>query len=189
MENEHKLSTDEILEMCNRLKYKYPQRHLREDLKAEAILEVYSRLDTHPDTHPAHLYNLARQAMFDFVNFKDRVVVVPANTTSRAVAGNRRIPKGSHYSTAGLIALQDALQPSKEYGDKIVEITEDCSKEYEDKDFISKGMKLLSERERDVINLRYYEEATQEQIADIYGVSQQAVSQWEDDALYKMSKV
>ena len=189
MENKHKLTTDEIIKMCDRLKYKYPQHGMREDLKYEAILAVYNRLDTHPEEHPAYLYNLAREAMFDYANFKSRVVVVPANTTSRAVAGGRRIPKGSHYSKDGLLALQNALQPSLEYGDKIVETTEDCSKSYEDNDFITKGMKLLSERSSDIINLRYFEGKTQEEVADIYGVSHQSISLWEREALDKMSNV
>jgi len=186
---EHKLTTSEIVKMCDRLKYKYPQFGAREDLKSEAILAIYSRLDTHPDTHPAELYNLARLAMFDFVNLKDRTVVVPANPTTRSIAANKKVPKSSEYSMKGLLAVQEALQPTSEYGDKFEELTEDCSKAYEDSDFVGKAMKLLSERERDIVNMRYFEDKTQDQVADVYGVSQQAVCLWEDAALHKMSKL
>lgn len=189
MENKHKLTTDEIIKMCDRLKYKYPQHGLREDLKSEAILAIYGRLETHPDTHPAELYNFARLAMFDFVNLKDRTVAVPANPTTRAIAGNQYVPKSSEYSTKGLLAIQEALQPSMEYGDKIVETTEDCSKAYENKDFITKAMELLSEREQDVVKMRYFQHKTQEEVADIYDVTQQSVSIWEEGALDKMSKL
>lgn len=184
-----KLTVEEIVKMCDRLKYKYPQHGMREDLKYEAITAVYNRLDTHPEEHPAYLYNIARSAMFDYANFKSRVVVVPANTTSRAVAGDRRIPKRSHYSTEGLLALQNALQPSMEYGDTVVETTEDCSKSYEDNDFITKGMELLSEKYADVIKLRYFEGKTQDEVSHIYGVSRQAIALWEREALDSMSKV
>ena len=186
---EHKLTTNEIVKMCDRLKYKYPQFGVREDLKSEAILAIYSRLSTHPDTHPAELYNVARLAMFDFVNLKDRTVVVPANPTTRSIASNQKVPKSSEYSMKGLLAVQEALQPTSEYGDKFEELTEDCSKFYEDKDFVGKAMKLLSEKEKDIVHMRYFEDKTQDQVADVYGVSQQAASLWEEAALLKMSKL
>jgi RNA polymerase sigma factor (sigma-70 family) len=185
--NEHRLTTEEIDKMCNRLAYKYPQYGIRDDLKSEAILAIYERLSNQPDEHPAYLYNLARQAMFDYVNLKDKAVPMPANKTTRSVAGNRRIPKSSTYSKGGLLAVQSALRPTQEYGESLNLSVEDCTESYETKDFISKCLNSLSERSRGVIEMRYFKEMTQEEVADIYGVSQQAVALWEDEALHKMS--
>lgn len=189
MINKHQLTTEEIDKMCDRLKYKYPQYGMREDLKSEAILAVYERLATHPDEHPAYLYNLAREAMFDFVNLKDRAVTLPANPSTRAVAGNRYVPKSSHHSKGGLLAIQSALRPTQEFEDSLALSVPDCTEVYEQKNLLEKCLGLLSEKERSVIKSRYLHGATQDDLADIYGVTRQAVSLWEEEALHKMSKI
>ena len=63
----------------------------------------------------------------------------------------------------------------------------DCTDDYEVKDLISKCLSSLSERSRKVIEMLYLKGLTQAEVAEIYGVSQQAVSLWEDEALDKMS--
>tara|TARA_R110000803_G_scaffold126370_1_gene193835 strand:- start:2636 stop:3205 length:570 start_codon:yes stop_codon:yes gene_type:complete len=184
---EHQLTTAEIDKMCDRLKYKYPQYGKREDLKSEAILAIYERLATNPAEHPAYLYNLAREAMFDYVNLKDKVVTLPANPSTRAVAGHRIVPKSSHHSKDGLLAMQSALRPSQQFEDSLDLSVPDCTDDYEVKDLISKCLSSLSERSRKVIEMLYLKGLTQAEVAEIYGVSQQAVSLWEDEALDKMS--
>ncbi len=187
--NEQKLTTDEIVAMCKRLSYRYPQRQLREDLQSEAILAIYGRLDTQPDTHPAHLYNLAREAMFDFVNLKERVVPVPANKTTRAIASGRDIPRLSNYSNEGLKAVYEALQPTKEFNADKHGAVQDSAALYEIRDFIERALKLLTEREVDIIKARYFGDLSQDNLCDIYGVSQKTISVWESTALTKMSKL
>jgi len=191
MTNEHQLTAQEVDKMCDRLKYKYPQYGKRDDLKSEAILAIYERLATHPDTHPAELYNIARLAMSDFINIKDRIVAVPVNPTTRAIA-NRRTPPKSSYTETGLGAIREALQPTTEYVEcdkKPLAQTEDCTEDYETQDFVSKAMALLTTKESNVVNMRYFEDRTQEQVADFYGVSQKTVNGWEAKALAKMSKL
>jgi RNA polymerase sigma factor (sigma-70 family) len=45
---------------------------------------------------------------------------------------------------------------------------------------------VLTEDEADLIILRYFEEATQDEVADLYGMTQQAVSLRESRALRKL---
>ena len=189
MMNNQQLTTDEIVAMCKRLTYKYPQHQIRDDLQSEAVLAIYERLDTHPDTHPAHLYNLAREAMFDFVNLTNRVVAVPANKTTRAISSGRDIPKLSNYSNEGIKAVYEALQPTKEFDEDKHGASKDSTSLYEYQDFIAKALKLLTEREAAVIRARYFDDLSQEEMCDIYGVSQKTISVWESTALDKMSKL
>ena len=191
MTNENQLTTQEIDKMCERLKYKYPQYGKRDDLKSEAILAIYERLATHPDTHPAELYNIARLAMSDFINIKDRIVAVPVNPTTRAIA-NRRTPPKSSYTEKGLGAIREALQPTTEYVEcdkKPLAQTEDCTEDYENTEFVAKAMTLLTDKERTLINMRYFEHKTQAEASEILGVTQQAIALQESSALSKMSKL
>jgi|TARA_R110000744_G_scaffold103078_2_gene197799 RNA polymerase sigma factor (sigma-70 family) len=185
----NKLTAEEINKMCDRLKYKYPQYQKREDLKSEAILAIYERLATNPAEHPAYLYNLAREAMFDYVNLKDKPVPMPANKTTRSVAGHRHIPKSSLYSKEGLLAIQSALRPTQEYEDSLSLSVPDCAEGYEARDLLTKCLNSLSGRSRKVIEMRYLKEMTQAEVANVYKVSQQAVALWEEEALDKMSEL
>ncbi len=56
----------------------------------------------------------------------------------------------------------------------------------EDKDFIDFCMKSLTEREREFLTYRYYEEKSQKEIASIMGISQMQVSRMEKKALKKL---
>ena len=182
------MTDKEIMLMCKRLSYKYPQVSMRDDLMSEGTLAIYERLDKHPEDYPASLYNIAREAMSDYVNLKTRPTSIPVNPTTRAVANGFSIPKDSTYSQAGIDAIRNSLQPTVEFDDEYTAPIESGSKEYEDNDLIQKGLALLTKRERDVIESRYYDNKTQEELAVVYKVSRQAISLWEDKALYKMKK-
>ena len=65
----------------------------------------------------------------------------------------------------------------------------DCTEKYEVADYLSKSLKVLTEKETEIINMRYFKEMTQDEVALHYDVSRQAVGLWEDKALAKMSKV
>ena len=191
MDNEEKgrLSTDEIMIMCRKLAYKYHQVSMRDDLISEGILAIYERLDKEPDVHPAELYNVARLAMSDYVNLKTRPTSVPINPTTRAVTTKFSVPTNSSYSQAGINAITNASQPSVEFNDEYIAPAESGAKGYEDKEFIEKGLNLLTGRERDVIKSRYYDSKSQEELATKYRVTQKTISIWESSALYKMKKV
>ena len=187
-----KLTTAEIDKMCDRLKYKYPQYGKREDLKSEAILAIYERLATHPDTHPAELYNIARLAMSDFINLKDKVITLPVNPTTRAVATKQRLPKSSEYGANGILAMEETLQPTTQYVEvesKPLAQTDDCTGKYETEEFVAKAMTLLTDKERTLINMRYFKHKTQAEASKILGVTQQAIALQESSALSKMSKL
>ena len=190
---ENRLNTDEIVIMCKRLANKYHMYHMKDDLVSEGVLAIYERLSVNPEEYPYRLYRIAKGALYAYVNIKSRALAIPVNDTTIAVALGKVYNEGeewrmSTYSDEGIEAIYDALQGSVEYNYLHAE-TPDCSSEYEIKDMIVKCMDLLTEKERQVIEMRYFDEMKQDQVGDIYGVSQKTVSMWESDALQKMSKV
>ena len=56
----------------------------------------------------------------------------------------------------------------------------------EDRDFIRYCMDRLEDRERELVILRYYNEKTQQVIADYFGISQMQVSRLEKKVLKKL---
>tara|TARA_R110002126_G_scaffold6719_1_gene34319 strand:+ start:155 stop:727 length:573 start_codon:yes stop_codon:yes gene_type:complete len=184
----NKLTTDEIMLMCDKLSNKYYRYNMKNDIVSEGIMAIYERLSTVPDDEPAYLYRRAAKAMHDFVNLKSGAVDLPVNPTTRAMARGK-LDNLTSYSEKGLDNIEDALQTSIPFEEAIFDHVNDCTKAYENKDLIEKGMKLLNDREKDIIKARYFEGVTQCELANTYGVTQQAVSLWEDEALCKMSKV
>lgn len=59
----------------------------------------------------------------------------------------------------------------------------------EENDFINYCMKTLTEKEKEFIELRYYEEKTQSEISKLWNVSQMNVSRFEKALLKKMNRM
>jgi RNA polymerase sigma factor (sigma-70 family) len=184
-----KLSTDEIVTMCEKLARKYRRPHMNDDLVSEGVLAVYERLETTPDEYPASLYRRANKAMYDYINVKTKAVTIPSSRSATEVAlGNEYT--GQNYSEEGKRVLDDALRSTTvEFDEEFMGTVEDCTANYERKDYIEKGFNKLDDKEKQVINMRYFNDMTQDEVSVFYGVSQQSVALWEEEALYKMSTV
>ena len=86
--------------------------------------------------------------------------------------------------------LEEAINSTTvSYDDTFMESVPDCTDLYETKDYIEKGMSLLTDKEKHIIKMRYYNDMTQDDLAIFYGVTRQAISIFESNALVKMSKV
>lgn len=71
------------------------------------------------------------------------------------------------------------------FGDKIASTKDEYEKIVNDM-MLDKALKILDEKEKEVIILRYYKEMTQTQIAKILKTSQVQISRIEKKALKKM---
>ena len=184
-----KLTTDEIVTMCEKLASKYRQHHMRDDLIAEGVLAVYERLDTTPDDYPASLYRRANKAMYDYLNVKTKAVTIPTSRTADSLmTGNEY--SGQTHSVSGKKVLDDALRSTTvEFDEEFMSSVEDCTEKYERDDYLSKSLKNLTEKEAEIIDMRYFKEMTQDEVAVHYGVTQQSIALWEEKALIKMSKL
>ena len=184
-----KLTTDEIVTMCEKLSRKYRRPHMNDDLVSEGVLAVYERLETTPDEYPASLYRRANKAMYDYINVKTKAVTIPSSRTADSLMTGKDY-SGQTHSEEGKRVLDDALKSTTvEFDDEFMGTVEDCTASYERKDYIEKGFKKLNDKEKQVIHMRYFSGQTQEEVAEFYGVSQQSVALWEEEALYKMSIV
>ena len=182
-----KMTTDEIVTMCEKLARKYRRPHMNDDLVSEGVLAVYERLEIKPDEYPASLYRRANSAMHGYINIKTKAVTIPSTRSAEAISKGVEY-SGQTHSKAGLKTLADALSSTSVGINGNFSLTvDDCTKRYEDKDFIEKCMLKLSTIERSVIKLRYFDDKSQSWLSDHLGVSQKTICLWEDLALSKMA--
>lgn len=183
-----KLTTDEIVTMCEKLARKYRRPHLNKDLVSEGVLAVYERLEVKPEEYPASLYRRANKAMYEYINIKAKAVTIPTTRSAEALSKGVEY-NGQTHSESGLKTLADALSSTTEsFNGNLSLTTEDCTKQYEDRDFVEKAMVGLSTIEEEIIKLRYFDDKSQGDCAEKFGVSQKTVSAWEKLALDKMAK-
>jgi len=159
---------------------------------SEGVLKVYDLLDKDPKTHPASLYREAKRRMYDYLNFDCNGLSLPASDAARAVARGNDTSEREDYSQRGLERLRKVLTSEwYELEDDIVGADhmtpEDIliDKEVSQKltNFIST---VLTNDEAELIILRYFEDATQDEVSDIFGLTRQGVSLREKKALRKL---
>lgn len=182
----------EVVTMCERLARKTGRPQHYEDLVSEGVLKSLEVLHDTPDTHPANVYRAARRRMYDYINFDCHGLSVPASDAARAVARGNDTTDREDYSERGLELLRATLESEwREYDEDFVESYLPTAEET----LINKDtgenltrmiLDALTEEEAQIIILRYFEEATQDEVADLYGMSQQAVSLRESRALRKL---
>lgn len=186
------MNTETVVTMCERLARKMGRPQHYEDLVSEGVLKSLEVLDDTPDTHPANVYRAARKRMYDYINFDCHGLSVPASDAARAVARGNDTSERDDYSERGLELLRATLD--SEWG----EYDEDFMESYlptAEETLINKDtgetltrmiLEALTDDESQIIILRYFEEATQDEVADLYGMSRQSVSLREIRALRKL---
>jgi len=186
------MAIEDIVTMCERLARKTGRPQHYEDLVSEGILKSLETLADTPDTHPANVYRAARRRMYDYINFDCHGLSVPASDAARAVARGNDTTDRDDYSERGLELLRATLDSEwGEYDEDFVESYLPTAEEA----LINKDtgetltrliLEALTDDESQIIILRYFEEATQDEVADLYGVSHQAISLREKKALRKL---
>ena len=187
--SEKQMNTEEIVTMCERLARKYKRSDLTDDLVSEGVLAVYERLEVKPDEYPASLYRRANKAMHDYINIKSKPVYIPKTRTAESVSKGVSYTSGS-YSQRGKKNLEAALNSVSVSSDEDYTLsTPDCAEKYETADFLNKALGSLSDKEREVINYIYFLELSRGEVGKLKGVSQQTISEWEREAINKMSRL
>lgn len=186
------MKQDEMIAMCDKLSYKYKSAQMREDLVQEGVLACLEILAEEDNPHPAKLYRAADKAMWDHLNFSALPVRVPVDKASRALMRGSDVDKCQSYSEDGIEVMKEAVTSvSVEYDDTMM-MVDDYSAKYEKKEYEayvkSKVFGLLSGDELEIIKLRYYENMTQTEVADLFGVKQATISRKEKQALERLRK-
>jgi RNA polymerase sigma factor (sigma-70 family) len=183
---------EDVVTMCERLARKIGRPQHYEDLVSEGILKSLELLADAPDTHPANVYRAARKRMYDYLAFDCHGLSVPASDAARAVARGNDITDRDDYSERGIEALKAALTVEPlEYDDDIYcgmdatpeQLLIDKQTSHALTEIINEH---LTEEEAEIIILRFFEEATQEEVADLFSLSQKSVSIREKKALRKI---
>ena len=186
------MAIEDTVTMCERLARKMGRPQHYEDLVSEGVLKSLEVLHETPDTHPANVYRAAKKRMYDYINFDCHGLSVPASDAARSIARGNDTTDRDDYSERGLELLKTTLSSEwGEYEDDLVESYLPTAEEA----LINKDtgealtrviLEALTDDEAHIIILRYFEEATQDEVADLYGMSRQAVSLREIRALRKL---
>ena len=134
---------------------------------------------------PRRLYEIFYRA--------ERIKNSSANVSDKEIARRLNIPYSAikEANKIGGMAFMKSLE-YEAYADGTLAVSNVLGEEdnqllmLENKDFIEYCMKQLTEEERKFVNLRYNEEMSQQQIADIFGVSQMHISRMERNILKKL---
>jgi RNA polymerase sigma-70 factor (ECF subfamily) len=140
-----------------------------DDVFVESVVRLHRALATVQPESPRHFYNLAAAQM-------RRVLV----DLARRYYGSEGI--GSHHDTAAR-NLDGDVQPRYERTD----VSGEPSGLAEWREF-HEQVETLPDEERDVFNLVWYEEMTQEQAAEVLGTTVRTVRRWWRNARYRLQK-
>ena len=122
-----------------------------------------------------------------------RIKSMSADVTDKEIARRLDIPYSAvrEANDIGGVAFMKSLE-YEAYADGTLAMANVLGEEdnqflmLENKDFVEYCMKQLDEKERTFVKLRYTEEMSQQQIAEILGVSQMQVSRMERSILKKL---
>ncbi|MEE1224868.1 MAG: sigma-70 family RNA polymerase sigma factor [Clostridia bacterium] len=123
----------------------------------------------------------------------ERIKSMSADVTDKEIARRLDIPYSAvrEANDIGGVAFMKSLE-YEAYADGTLAMANVLGEEdnqflmLENKDFVEYCMKQLDEKERTFVKLRYTEEMSQQQIAEILGVSQMQVSRMERSILKKL---
>ena len=140
-----------------------------DDVFVEAVTRLYRALETVQPESPRHFYNLAATQI-------RRVLI----DLSRRYYGSEGL--GSHHDTAARNGDGDAT-PKFEQNDT----SNEPSNLLEWTDF-HEQVEKLPEEEREVFNLLWYEEMSQDEAAGVLGVTARTIRRRWQDARYRLQK-
>jgi RNA polymerase sigma factor (sigma-70 family) len=177
------MNENDIIKMCQRLakKYKDPQEY--DDLVSEGVMRCLE-LKNKGESKKNLFYTHAAFAMNDYYNIKRHSVNVPVQAKAKSMSQEDEIKSWTD------LAMHNVLYS------ETVELDESCSAtpsveiEYEKKEWLrylkSKMVEVLDEEELKIIDMRYFSNMTQDDVANRLGKHQKWVSRKEIKALKKI---
>jgi len=179
--------------MCERVANRFNSHSHRDDIVQEGVLKCYEILADNEEVHPAHLYREAKRRMHDYINIDILPVAVPAHNITRRLTRDINDKAKGDMSETGhkwlkVILSSTSGQYSEEYG---ASSREHVSR-YEAKELASYVIKIAREKltteELEVIEMRYFGDMTQDDVAKVTGNNQTWVFRREESALRKLRK-
>ena len=187
------LTSKELVSMCEKLAYKFNNPDHREDMVQEGLLVCYELLAQDPEIHPAKLHREAKRRMHDYLNVDTHPVSIPAHSRTKRLARDIEDNDKGNMSKDGHSWLKSVLSADNlSYDEDFGESEYNHTQTYEDREYnahvLSVAVTTLDQDEWRVIRMRYYDEMSQADVADVLERSQPWVSVVEAKALEKLRK-
>jgi RNA polymerase sigma factor (sigma-70 family) len=162
---------------------------------SEGVLACYETL-AEGKTNPSDFTGAARRAMHDYINVKTKAVSIPtggnAKEVSKAMSSDLDTATITSMSEGTLLSLVQAMTNITESATEDTAFTVDHAILYEQTDYyrhiISVAKETLSATEMTLLELRYFQDMTQEEVGNLMKSSQRVVSRLENSALSKLKK-
>lgn len=187
--------TADFSTLCKSLAKRYKNTQQFEDLVSEGIVACYEVL-AQGKTEPSDFVGAARRAMNNYTNVKNKAVSIPvsgnAYNVSYAMSLDKRVESMDGMSDGTLLSLVQAMTNTTESAGDDTAFTADHAELFEEKEYqayvMSVVKKTLTPTESKVIQLRYVDDMTQDEVSDVFQTSKMWVSRHERDALAKLRK-
>ena len=192
--NNSSLTTDtEILHLCRSLAGRYRNQNHYDDLVSEGLISCYEAKASGAVDKGVYISS-ARRAMSDYINIKIKAVNTPSTWASRraskAVSSASEVVGLTGVADGTFNSLMAAMSNVTEDVSDDTAFTPDHAVSYEDKEYnlhiASVAKKTLTATEWQIIKMRYFEDLTQDAVADLTQTNQRWVSRQETSALSKL---
>lgn len=182
-QKEADLTDEEILNLCQKLANRYRKRDMYEDLVSEGLVACYECKNA-GKSYKKDYVGAARRAMNDYVNIKTKAMSIPSTWTSRtvshALSSGEDLDQLEGVKEGTFSLLMAAMRNDSATVDEGMSTTESAEVAFEKEEFekylLGKIKNALTQDDWEFLLIVSDEDTTQAQVADILGISPQAVS-------------
>jgi RNA polymerase sigma factor (sigma-70 family) len=181
--------------LCKSLARRYRNTQQFDDLVSEGVLACYEALAEGKNA-PSDFTGAARRAMNDYINVKTKAVSIPtggnAKAVSKAMSSDTELDTMNGMSDGTLLSFVQAMSNLTESVTDDTAFTVDHAILFEEKEYqtyvMSVAKKILSAEEMNIIQLRYFKDMTQDEVAEHTKSNQRTVSRHELSALERLKR-
>jgi len=181
------ISNEDLINMCRKLAHKYNRPNDFDDLVSEGSIVCLELRAEDPEVHPAKLYREANRAMHDYINLGLQPVSIPKHNVARRLSHDINDEDTGDMSEDGANWLRNILSSEAVSYEEFSSSIPDHAEEYEKADYenyvLTMAEQHLSTEEWEILRLRFWEDMSQSEVAEMLGLNQSTVSRREEQAL------
>ena len=181
------ISNEDLINMCRKLAHKYNRPNDFDDLVSEGSIVCLELRAEDPEVHPAKLYREANRAMHDYINLSLQPVSIPKHNVARRLSHDINDEDIGNMSEDGANWLRNILSSEAVSYEEFSSSIPDHAEEYEKADYenyvLTVAEQHLSLEEWRILRLRFWEDMSQQEVADAISSTQRQVSRIESKAI------